>query len=74
MKPKYALEPLNGSYRIVALDEYTRPIVFEADLPLETMEDILYAFETRSEEVYNEGFSNGYAEGWDDCLVTESDE
>ena len=73
MKPKYALEPLNGIYRIVALDEYTRPIVFEANLPVETMEAILYAFEARCEEAYNEGFSNGYAEGWDDCLVTETD-
>lgn len=65
MKPYYQIEPLNGRYRIIA-SETNRPIIFESDLPLEIMEDIACAFENRYEEIYKQGFRDGYSHGWTD--------
>lgn len=72
MKQNLKLEPINGNYRIVSTHP-NRPVVFEANLPLEIMEDIMYAFESRLDESYKNGFSEGYSQGWDDCLVDTFD-
>lgn len=72
MKQNLKLEPINGSYRIVSAYP-NRPVVFESNLPLEIMEDIMYTFESRLDESYKDGFTKGYSQGWDDCLVDTFD-
>ena len=63
---------MNGNYRIVSTNP-NRPVVFESNLSLEIMEDIMYAFESMLDESYKNGFSKGYSQGWDDCLVDALD-
>ena len=67
MKMKLSLEPLNNHYRIV-IDSENRPVVFESDLPVNTMQQILDALQNRIEDAYDEGWRDGYDTGWDDCL------
>lgn len=74
---KLFIEPFGGQYRIVIknANEFTRPILYSSDLPLQTMEEICLVMENRYKQVYDEGyeegFDEGYKQGWDDCLVTE---
>lgn len=72
---KLVVEPIGNQYRIVikGTDGPTRPILYSSDLPLQTMEEICQIMEDRYEQVYDEGFAEGYGRGWDDCLVTEVD-
>lgn len=70
MKTKLSLEPLGDHYRIV-IDNENRSIVFESDLPVETMQQILDALQNRIEDAYDEGWRDGYDTGWDDCLEND---
>ena len=72
---KLVVEPIGNHYRIVVKSDNnsTRPILYSSALPLQTMEDICLAMENRYNQVYDEGFAEGYRQGWDDCLVTELD-
>lgn len=72
---KLVVEPIGKQYRIVinGTDEITRPVLYSSDLPLQTMEEICVAMENRYQQVYDEGFVEGYRQGWDDCLITETD-
>lgn len=72
---KLVVEPIGKQYRIVikGTDGITRPVLYSSDLPLQTMEEICLAMENRYQQVYDEGFAEGYRQGWDDCLVTEVD-
>lgn len=72
---KLVVEPIGNHYRIVikGTNEPTRPILYSSDLPLQTMEEICLVMENRYKQVYDEGFAEGYNQGWDDCLVTEAD-
>lgn len=71
---KLVVEPIGNHYRIVikGSNESTRPILYSSDLPLQTMEEICLVMENRYKKVYDEGWHDGYAQGWDDCLVTEA--
>ena len=72
---KLVVEPIGNHYQIVikGTNRPTRPILYSSDLPLQTMEEICVAMENRYKQVYVEGFVEGYRQGWDDCLVTETD-
>ena len=72
---KLVVEPIGNHYRIVikGSNEPTRPILYSSDLPLQTMEEICLVMENRYKQIYDEGFAEGYRQGWDDCLVTEAD-
>ena len=72
---KLVVEPIGNQYRIVikGTNEPTRSILYSSDLPLQTMEEICLVMENRYKQVYDEGFAEGYKEGWDDCFVTALD-
>lgn len=72
---KLVVEPLGNHYRIVVkgTNGPTRPILYSSDLPLQTMEEICLVMENRYKQVYDEGFTEGYRQGWDDCFMTEAD-
>lgn len=72
---KLVVEPIGDHYRIVVKDTdgITRPVLYSSDLPLQTMEEICLVMENRYKQIYDEGFAEGYRQGWDDCLVTELD-
>ena len=72
---RLAVEPIGDHYRIVikGTGSVNRPILYSSDLPLQTMEEICLVMENRYKQVYDEGFAEGYRQGWDDCLVTELD-
>lgn len=73
---KLIVEPIGNQYRIVikGANGPSRPILYSSDLPLQTMEEICLVMENRCKQAYDEGFAEGYRQGWDDCLVTETDE
>ena len=66
--PTLSVEPFAGHYRIVVNDD-DRPILFEAPLSLEIMEDIAKALESRIKSIYDAGYHDGYSDGWDECYV-----
>lgn len=72
---KLVVEPIDNQYRIVikGTNELGCPILYSSNLPLQTMEEICLVMENRYKQVYDEGFTEGYRQGWDDCLVTEID-
>lgn len=72
---KLVVEPIGNHYRIVikSSDEVDRPVLYSSDLPLQTMEEICLVMENRYQQVYEEGWHDGYAQGWDDCLDTIPD-
>lgn len=72
---KLVVEPIGNHYRIVVkgTNGPTRPILYSSDLPLQTMEEICTVMENRYQQIYDEGFADGYKEGWNDCFVTELD-
>lgn len=65
---RLAVEPIGDLYRIVikGTDEITRPILYSSDLPFETMQEICDAMEDRYQQIYEEGWADGYSKGWDD--------
>lgn len=73
---KLVVEPIGNQYRIVikGTDGITRPVLYSSDLPLQTMEEICLVMENRYKQVYDEGWADGYKQGWDDCLDTIPDE
>lgn len=70
MELNLKVEPIGFSYRIIVANN-ERPIVFEADLPLETMEEICRAMEERYRQAYKAGWADGYSEGWKDGYYDE---
>ena len=72
---KLVVEPIGNQYRIVikGTDGITRPVLYSSDLPLQTMEEICLVMENRYKQVYDEGWTEGYNQGWDDCLDTIPD-
>ena len=72
---KLVVEPIGAHYRIAikGTGGPNRPVLYSSDLPIETMEEICQIMEDRYHQVYDEGFAEGYRQGWDDCLVTELD-
>ena len=70
---KLAVEPIGIHYRIVikGTGGINRPVLYSSDLPLETMEEICQIMEDRYEQVYREGWADGYSQGWDDCTNDE---
>lgn len=67
--PTLSVEPFAGHYRIVINDDNDRPILFEAPLSLEIMEDIANALESRIKSIYNAGYHDGYYDGWSECYI-----
>lgn len=51
--------PINGHYRIVEGNGNNYDTIFEADLPLRTMEDILLMLQQYAQDVYMRGVEDG---------------
>ena len=66
---RLAVEPIGDHYRIVikGTNEPTRPILYSGNLPLKIMEEICVVMQDRYDQVYKEGWADGYSQGWDDC-------
>lgn len=66
---KLVVEPIGNQYRIVikGTDGITRPVLYSSNLPLQTMEEICLVMENRYKQVYDEGWAEGYVQGWEDC-------
>lgn len=62
---KLQIEALNNYYRIIKHNSHNY-IIFESDLPLETMEEIARSIEKEYDNIYHIGFEDGYSHGWTD--------
>ena len=66
---KLVVEPIGDHYRIVikGTGGTNRPVLYSSNLPFETMEEICQTMQDRYEQVYKEGWADGYSQGWYDC-------